>query len=245
MCVRPNCFPFSALPLEIFSISISLCGILNNFFMSSSSQILSWTLNYLFNSSIVFFLISRKLFCFSESLNQTCPFDPSLSFISVNISSMHIFLHLIKYLMSLEALFFWFMSLTYKELFLPLEKNIFSFPVLFFFNWSTVDLTHILIDISGCAFATYMCVSSCIWVFTTPWTVVRQAPQFLISYARILEWVAISFSRKNNFFIFKNCELILGWSRLVDLLLDLGWEGFPPASIVPATRNHVTDMKIL
>ena len=194
---------------------------------------------------LIFFLISRKLFCFSESLNQTCPFDPSLSFISVNISSMHTFLHLIKYLMSLEALFFWFMSLTYKELFLPLEKNIFSFPVLFFFNWSTVDLTHILIDISGCAFATYMCVSSCIWVFTTPWTVVRQAPQFLISYARILEWVAISFSRKNNFFIFKNCELILGWSRLVDLLLDLGWEGFPPASIVPATRNHVTDMKIL
>ena len=45
---------------------------------------------------------------------------------------MHIFLHLIKYLMSLEALFFWFMSLTYKELFLPLEKNIFSFPAFFF-----------------------------------------------------------------------------------------------------------------
>ena len=36
---------------------------------------------------------------------------------------------------------------------------------------------------------------SCVQFFTTPWTVAHQAPVHGVSQARILEWVAISFSR--------------------------------------------------
>ena len=43
----------------------------------------------------------------------------------------------------------------------------------------------------------YVCVQSlsCVQLFVTPWTAACQAPQFMgILQARILEWVAISFS---------------------------------------------------
>ena len=36
---------------------------------------------------------------------------------------------------------------------------------------------------------------SFVWLFVAPWTITRQAPVHGISQARILEWVAISFSR--------------------------------------------------
>ena len=39
---------------------------------------------------------------------------------------------------------------------------------------------------------------SCIWLFATPWTVAHQAPLSGILQARILEWVAISFSRGSS-----------------------------------------------
>ena len=42
-----------------------------------------------------------------------------------------------------------------------------------------------------------LCLSlSCVWLFATPWTIARQATLSMeILQARILEWVAISFSR--------------------------------------------------
>ena len=40
---------------------------------------------------------------------------------------------------------------------------------------------------------------SCVWFFATPWTAALQAPLFMwILQARILEWVAISFSRGSS-----------------------------------------------
>ena len=40
---------------------------------------------------------------------------------------------------------------------------------------------------------------SCVWLFVTPWTVACQAPSVHgISQARILEWIAISFSRGSS-----------------------------------------------
>ena len=40
---------------------------------------------------------------------------------------------------------------------------------------------------------------SCVWLFVTPWTVAYQAPLPMgILQARILEWVAISFSRGSS-----------------------------------------------
>ena len=40
---------------------------------------------------------------------------------------------------------------------------------------------------------------SCIWLFATPWTIVRQAPLSMgILQARILEWVAIPFFRGSS-----------------------------------------------
>ena len=40
---------------------------------------------------------------------------------------------------------------------------------------------------------------SCVWLFATPWTVAYEAPLSMgIFQARILEWVAISFSRRSS-----------------------------------------------
>ena len=39
----------------------------------------------------------------------------------------------------------------------------------------------------------------CVWSFATPWTVAHQAPlSMAIFQARILEWIAISFSRRSS-----------------------------------------------
>ena len=37
-----------------------------------------------------------------------------------------------------------------------------------------------------------------VWLFATPWTVTQQAPLSMIFQARILEWVAISYSRGSS-----------------------------------------------
>ena len=39
---------------------------------------------------------------------------------------------------------------------------------------------------------------SCVWLFATPWTVAHHAPVPGIPQARILEWVAIPFSRRSS-----------------------------------------------
>ena len=45
----------------------------------------------------------------------------------------------------------------------------------------------------------FCAVHSCIWLFATPWTIACQAPLSLgILQARILEWVAIPFSRGSS-----------------------------------------------
>ena len=45
----------------------------------------------------------------------------------------------------------------------------------------------------------FACVLSCFWLIVTLWTVTQQSPLFRgISQARILEWVAISFSRRSR-----------------------------------------------
>ena len=39
-----------------------------------------------------------------------------------------------------------------------------------------------------------MYVLGCVQLFAAPWTVAHQAPVSMVFYARLLEWVAISFS---------------------------------------------------
>ena len=40
---------------------------------------------------------------------------------------------------------------------------------------------------------------SCVWFFVTPWTIARQAPLSMrILHARVLEWVAMPFSRRSS-----------------------------------------------
>ena len=57
--------------------------------------------------------------------------------------------------------------------------------------------------------------------FTTPWTVAHQAPVHGVSQARILEWVAISFSR--SLFKFMSIESVMPSNHLIFChpLLDL------------------------
>ena len=57
------------------------------------------------------------------------------------------------------------------------------------------------VSIMSSLFHGIVCVLSCIWLFVTPWTVVRSPPGssiHVISQARILEQVAISFSRGSS-----------------------------------------------
>ena len=159
MCVRRNCFPFSALPYPlIFSISVSICCILNNFFICLLVHKFSLELliTCLTHPLIFFFKFLESCFAFQSYLIKLAALTPTLFYFCKHFQHAY-FSSSDKHLMSLEAWFFRFMSLTYKELFLSWEKK--NFPFLFiFFNWSTVDLTLVLIDVSGCAFATYTCV---------------------------------------------------------------------------------------
>ena len=49
-----------------------------------------------------------------------------------------------------------------------------------------------------CVYAVLCCAQtlSCVWLFVTPWTIAHKAPPSMgILQARILEWVAMPFSR--------------------------------------------------
>ena len=61
-------------------------------------------------------------------------------------------------------------------------------------------------------------------LFATPWTVAHQAPSIHgIFYARVLEWVAISFSR--GFFLTRESNLGLPHCR--QMLYHLSHQGIP------------------
>ena len=82
---------------------------------------------------------------------------------------------------------------------------------IFFFNWYSLLtlLLHSLFVfpktiISSCSISSFCFVIvkslSCVWLFVTPWTVAHQAPPSMeFSRQRVLEWVAISLSLKQNF----------------------------------------------
>ena len=50
----------------------------------------------------------------------------------------------------------------------------------------------------NCAFRKKIKLLSCVWLFATPWTVASNSSVHVIFQARVLEWVAISFSRGSS-----------------------------------------------
>ena len=52
---------------------------------------------------------------------------------------------------------------------------------------------------------------SCVWLFVTPWSLPVSSVHG-ISQARILEWVAISFSRPND----RTTQMSINWSKLIN-----------------------------
>ena len=76
---------------------------------------------------------------------------------------------------------------------------------------------------------------SCVQLFVTPWTIALQAPLSMgILQARILEWVAISFSRGSAWPRDPACISCIGRQILYHRAT---WEALPPHSILFKTKS--------
>ena len=105
MCVRRNCFPFSALPYPlIFSISVSICCILNNFFICLLVHKFSLELliTCLTHPLIFFFKFLESCFAFQSYLIKLAALTPTLFYFCKHFQHAY-FSSSDKHLMSLEA----------------------------------------------------------------------------------------------------------------------------------------------